>query len=117
MPRSAASRAWDPWPSLRSWPPGWPDSWFLVGWEGLPRLAATAWGGLLLAKLPLFAVMLGLAAANRFRHTPALGVSLAADPEPALRALRRAVGLETAVAFGVLAVVAALGQLPPPIAG
>lgn len=96
---------------------GLANTWFLVGPEGVARLATSAWGMLLLVKLALFAGMLALAAANRFRHTPALAAALDTDPEPALRALRRSVGLETALGAAVLALVAALGRLAPPIAG
>lgn len=94
------------------------NSWFLVGPAGLPRLADTPWGQLLLLKLVVFAAMLALAAANRFRHTPALAAGLAAaDPAPAVRSLRRSIAWETACAILVLALVALLGQLAPPAAG
>ena len=74
---------------------------------------------LLSVKLALFIAMLGLAAANRFRHTPAFGRVLAAHepPDRALAALRRSVAYETALGLAVLALVAGFGTLPPPAAG
>lgn len=94
------------------------NGWFLVGPQNLARLASSAWGLLLLVKLALFAGMLGFAAANRFRLTPALGDSLGEPPpasaDAALAALRRSLALESALALGVLALVAVLGTLPPP---
>jgi putative copper resistance protein D len=88
--------------------------WFLVGPHHLAGLVTTAWGWLLLAKLALFGAMLGLAARNRWRLTPRLEASLAGDPRAALVALRRSVGLETALGLGVLALVSVLGVLAPP---
>ncbi len=90
------------------------NAWFLVGPQHLAGLVTTAWGRLLLAKLVLFAAMLGLAALNRWRLTPRLEASLADDPAAALAALRRSLGLESALALGVLALVSVLGVLPPP---
>jgi len=90
------------------------NSWFLVGPAGVSKLGASPYGLLLVAKLVLFLAMLGLAAANRFRHTPALAAALAGgSPEPALAALRRSVLLESAAGFGVLVLVGALGMLAP----
>ncbi|MDR7114653.1 copper homeostasis membrane protein CopD [Caulobacter sp. BE254] len=91
------------------------NSWFLVGPSGWPALAATAYGRLLLFKLVLFAVMVALAAANRFRLTPALRTALA-DPtrtDSAVMALRRSLQLELGVALAVVALVAWLGRLAP----
>ncbi|MFD3264334.1 copper homeostasis membrane protein CopD [Phenylobacterium ferrooxidans] len=94
------------------------NSWVLVGPAHLAGLWTTPYGGLLSLKLILFVAMLGLAAANRFRHTPALGRMLAADasPELALCTLRRSVVLETVLSLAVLALVAGFGTLPPPAA-
>ncbi|MDO8912612.1 MAG: copper homeostasis membrane protein CopD [Phenylobacterium sp.] len=94
------------------------NSWILVGLDHLSALWTTPYGRLLSLKLILFIAMLGLAAANRFRHTPALGRVLGdnTSSEPALRELRRSVVLETALGVGVLATVAWLGALAPPMA-
>lgn len=94
------------------------NSWILVGPDHLTGLWTTPYGGLLSLKLFLFIGMVGLAAANRFRHTPALGRLLAADesPEMALCALRRSVVFETALGLSILALVAWFGTLPPPAA-
>jgi putative copper resistance protein D len=94
------------------------NSWILVGPDRLGSLLGTPYGLLLSAKLTLFAAMLGLAAANRFRHTPALHVALGdADASSrALPALRRSIVIETAIGFAVLALVAWFGTLSPPSA-
>lgn len=90
------------------------NSWFLVGPERLSGLWTTPYGQLLSLKLVLFVGMLALAAANRFRHTPALGAALTTGTrEPALRALRRSLMLETGLAIAVLGLVAWFGMLAP----
>jgi putative copper resistance protein D len=91
------------------------NSWFLVGPERLPGLVTTPYGQLLLLKLGLFVGMLGLAASNRFRLTPALAASLDSDAgqERALAALRRSLILESSLAFAVLGLVAWFGMLAP----
>ncbi|MFT6568809.1 MAG: putative copper resistance protein D, partial [Sphingomonas echinoides] len=72
------------------------------------------YGQLLLAKLALFALMLGLAALNRFRLTPRFEASIAAsDHRGALGALRRSLGAETGCIIAILALVAWLGTLEP----
>lgn len=91
------------------------NAWFLVGPDRIGALAETLYGQLLLVKLALVALMLALAAANRFRLTPALGRRLA-GPDQALAALRRSVAVETAAGLLVLAAVAWLGTLAPPAA-
>ena len=91
------------------------NSWFMVGIGNLASLGTTLYGQLLLAKLALFAVMLALAALNRFRLTPAFERSIAAaDHRGALNALRRSLALETACVTVILALVAWLGTLAPP---
>lgn len=90
------------------------NSWFLVGFENLRAALATTYGQLLATKLALFGLMLILAAANRYRLTPALGASTS-RPEAPLLALRRSVLLETLAGFGVLLLVAWLGTLSPPV--
>jgi putative copper resistance protein D len=63
------------------------NSWILVGPDHALALWTTSYGRLLSLKLVLIAAMLGFAAANRFRHTPAPGPILGVDaaPELALR--------------------------------
>lgn len=81
----------------------------LVGIDGIARLGTSLYGQLLLAKLALFALMLALAAANRFVLTPRLTAS--GD----LRALR--ISLSTEFAAGVLIVllIGWAGTLEPPV--
>ncbi len=91
---------------------------FTVGVDNLAALPGSLYGQLLLAKLLLFAAMLGCAALNRFRLTPALHAARGAGQEAAALAhLRRSVAIETALAVLVLALVAWLGRLEPPSAG
>ncbi len=91
------------------------NSWFLVGLRPIDQILATPYGRLLVFKIGLFALMLLLAAANRFRHTPNLGFALAdgEDSGPATATLRRSVLLETLLAIGVLVLVSILGMLAP----
>lgn len=81
---------------------------FLVGWD-IPKALAVPYGRILGVKLTLFALMLLLAAANRWSLTPALGRGQPASSV----ALRRSIMLEMALGFGVLALVAWLGTMPP----
>lgn len=94
------------------------NSWFLVGPARVGDLGTSLYGRLLIAKLVLFALMLGLAAGNRFRLTPALGSVLVGDKDPrrALERLRRSVMVETLVGALLLAVIAVMGTLAPPSA-
>ncbi len=78
----------------------------IAGWPPAPT---SGWAVVLMAKLGLFAAMLGFAALNRWRLAPAL----AADAPGADRALRRSLGAETAAGFAVLLAVALLGTLSP----
>lgn len=90
------------------------NSWFLIGPDHLDRLLSSPYGEVLLVKLAIFGLMLALAAQNRYRLTPRLAEALLARaPEPALVALSRSVGLETAAGAAVLALVGALGTLSP----
>lgn len=89
---------------------------FLVGVEGSSRLAGSAWGALLFAKLLLFAVMVWLASHNRYTLTPALEKAIKAGVETgeAVRSLRVSVGVELAAGIALLGLVAAMGvQMPP----
>ena len=91
------------------------NSWLVVGVGSLASLPATLYGQLLIAKLALFAVMLGLASLNRFRLTPAFERAIAAaDHRGALGSLRRSLALETGCVTLILGLVAWLGTLAPP---
>ena len=75
------------------------------------------YGQLLFAKLVLFLVMLGLAALNRYRMTPALEKAIASgDYVGAINGLRRTLVVETGCAIAILGLVAVLGTLAPPVA-
>ncbi len=85
---------------------------FLVG--SVPALVSTDYGRLLIAKLGLFAGMLALAAANRWRLTPALlAASAAPESDELRRRLRRQVLAEQALGLLVLAIVAVMGTMDP----
>jgi copper transport protein len=77
--------------------------------ESFRALIDTKYGWILCAKLVLVAGLLGLAALNRFRLTPALQ----SDPQGA-RPLVRSMLFEFAVVVGILAVVAGWRFTPPP---
>jgi putative copper resistance protein D len=87
---------------------GLANAWILVGPDHIGDLVRTAYGRVLLAKLALFVGMLLLAAANRYRHTPAV-----ADGAP-LGSVRRSLAGEAGIGLAVLALVAWLGTLAPP---
>ncbi len=89
------------------------NSGFLVGLSGVALLAISPYGLLLLAKLALFAVMLGLAWTNRRHLTPKLGAALGGTAAGEVRALRASLVIETLLGLGVLAAVAGLGMLEP----
>lgn len=89
---------------------------FLVGTEGSERLASSAWGQLLFAKLLLFTIMVWLASHNRYTLTPALerAIEAGADTGEAVRSLRISVGVEMAAGIALLGLVAVMGvQMPP----
>lgn len=91
------------------------NGWFLVGPSGWTGLVETPYGRLLILKLVLFAAMVALAAANRFRLTPALRAALTdpAERGAAIDALRRSLYLEFGAGLAVLGLVAWLGRLAP----
>lgn len=92
------------------------NSLILVGLEHLLSITSSLYGQLLLAKLALFAIMLGLAANNRYRLTPKFELAIRdGNPHTALFLLRRSLMLETGAAFAILALVAWLGTLQPPM--
>ena len=94
---------------------GLANSWFLIGPAHLSGLFTTPYGQLLLIKLVLFIGMLLLAAANRFRLTPALGGALGdgAGLSAALARLRGSLVLEGALGALILLLVSILGMLAP----
>lgn len=93
------------------------NAWRLVGLDQVGTLTSGLYGRMLLAKLALFGLMLLIAAANRWRLTPALDQALDAGGEDrAVRALRAALAVETAAAILILGLVAWLGTLEPPMA-
>jgi len=80
----------------------------------LSGLIGSRYGRLLLVKLALFATMLMLAAANRFRLAPALERARRdEDTAGAVSALTRSLYLETALVVSILGLVAWLGTLDP----
>jgi putative copper resistance protein D len=90
------------------------NAWFLIGPAKVPTLAVHTYGQLLIAKLGLFAVMLGIASLNRFRLTPDLERSIEVeDHQAALGLLRRSLAVETGCALAILGLVAWLGVLEP----
>lgn len=97
------------------------NSYVLVGPSHVLALPSSLYGRLLLVKLALFAMMLGLAAANRYRLTPILERAIGggaldhAVRARAIRALRRSLVFEAGAATSILGLVAWLGTLPPPM--
>lgn len=92
------------------------NSYMLVGPMHVLELPFTRYGQLLLIKLALFAAMVALAAANRFRLTPALETALAhGDAVSAVAALRRSMAWEAGAALAILGLVAWMGMLAPPM--
>ena len=93
------------------------NSYMLIGPMHIVDLPSTLYGRLFLTKLSLFALMLVLAAANRFRLTPALAAALGqGDTARAVAALRRSIAWEAAAALTILGLVAWMGTLTPPMA-
>lgn len=88
----------------------------VIGAAHVPQSLASPYGQLLLLKLLMFAAMLGLAAANRWRLTPALRTAVGGpgtDPARAATAIRASLLLEAAAGLAILALVAWLGMLEP----
>ncbi|KHS48636.1 copper homeostasis membrane protein CopD [Novosphingobium subterraneum] len=78
----------------------------IAGW---PMMFEARWFSILAVKLALFAVMLALAAGNRWRIVPALE----RGESGATARLRRSLVLEFAAGLGVVGAVALLGVLDP----
>jgi copper transport protein len=81
----------------------------IVQLESFGALIGTRYGIILLVKLTLVAILLGLAAMNRYLVTPAIK----ADPSDA-RTLKGVVFYECVAVLGILAVVAGWRFTPPP---
>jgi putative copper resistance protein D len=90
------------------------NTYYLAG--SVAALLHTDYGRLLLIKIALFLAMVAIATVNRFRLTPQLlqQTSIAASRD-ALRQLRRNAAIETLAGVLVIAIVAALGTMPPAI--
>lgn len=81
----------------------------IIQLERPSALVETSYGLILLVKLALVLSLLGLAALNRYRLTPAL-----AKDREAASALRRSILLECGAALSIFAVVAGWRFTPPP---
>jgi putative copper resistance protein D len=90
------------------------NTFYLAG--SVAALFHTDYGRLLLIKIALFLAMVAIATVNRFRLTPQLvqQASIAASRD-ALRQLRRNAAIEALAGAIVIAIVAALGTMPPAI--
>ncbi|WP_296228271.1 copper homeostasis membrane protein CopD [Ralstonia sp. UBA689] len=89
-------------------------NYFLIAGPTLDGLPGTAYGNLLLVKLALFALMLLLAAANRYRLSPRLAAALCIGSyAEAVAVLRRSLVMEASLAGLILVLVAWLGVLSP----
>ena len=88
----------------------------LVGVANIADLGTTPYGQLLLVKLGAFAAMLGLAALNRFYLTGRLERAMVSgEVGAAVAALRISIGFEAGAAIAILAIVAWMGTLEPPV--
>jgi putative copper resistance protein D len=87
------------------------SSWFLVG--STQALTDTVYGRLLAVKVALFAAMVVFAAVNRLRLTPRLATIESDRRTRALGQLAFNSLAEFVLGLGILALVAALGTLPP----
>lgn len=92
---------------------GLANTWFLV--ESPAGLIETSYGQVLLLKLALFALMLVLAAMNRFHATPRLRRTITDGAKwgVAVAALRTQVQMELGIGLVVLAAVSVLGAMAP----
>jgi copper resistance protein D len=88
------------------------NTWYLAG--SVTALTESGYGRLLSLKIAIFVGMVAIAGINRLWLTPQLlGSSSIAAARHALRRLRRNAAIEAAMGAAVIAVVAALGTLPP----
>jgi putative copper resistance protein D len=92
------------------------NSWILIGPSKLGTLLTSLYGLLLTTKILIFGAMLLLAASNRFLLTPALATALeSGGSSSAIRLLRCSLMVESGCAIVILALVAWLGLLAPPV--
>jgi putative copper resistance protein D len=84
------------------------QGWVLGG--GVARTLGTAYGWVLLIKAALFIALIGLAAFNRFRATPALATARA---ENAKLALQRSIAVETVIGLSIVLAASLLSGLEP----
>jgi|HubBroStandDraft_6_1064221.scaffolds.fasta_scaffold52692_2 putative copper resistance protein D len=88
------------------------NTWYLSG--SIDALTQTKYGRLLLIKIALFLTMVGVAAFNRLRLTPRLVEGLdKAVTQATQRQLYRNATIEAVMGAAIIAIVAALGTLPP----
>jgi copper resistance protein D len=87
------------------------NTWYLSG--SINALTETKYGNLLLIKIALFFAMVGVAGFNRLRLTPRLVQNTDAAALAAARQLSRNAVIEAVMGAGIIAIVAALGTLPP----
>ena len=90
---------------------GFVNAWILV--SSFRGLVVTDYGQLLMLKLAAFAVMLALAAFNRFALTPRLALASDDARQDVVRALSRNTLIEIALGLSIFAMVGALGTLHP----
>ncbi len=90
------------------------NTYYLAG--SVPRCCTRITAGCFSIKIALFLAMVAIAAVNRFRLTPQLlqQASITAS-RAALRQLRRNAAIEALAGAIVIAIVAALGTMPPAI--
>ena len=87
------------------------NTWFLAG--TVPALVGTEYGRLLLSKIGLLIAMLMVAAVNLLRLAPRLAASTRNVVWRTAARLQGNARIETALGFGVVAIVGVLGTLPP----
>jgi putative copper resistance protein D len=87
------------------------NTWFIVG--SIAILLGSSYGQLLMIKVALFLVMIGIAAINRTWLTPKLTASALDARAKAARRLARNSLIEAGLGLAILAIVGALGTLPP----
>ena len=87
------------------------NTWFIVG--SVAILLGSSYGQLLMIKVALFLVMVGIAAINRTWLTPKLSASALDTRAKAARRLARNSLIEAGLGLAILAIVGALGTLPP----